>query len=182
MRTRSASQRRSSRPTTSGGRHSRGNPGCSHARLHCCVPGARSSGDRALPCGGRGRMFESCRAHFSVLGTERLRSGIGDNRPVPLYLTDEDVAELLSPADALEAIDACFRRMAAGAVENRPRYRLRLEGGALASMPAAALDLGYAGAKVYAGFRDGARFAVLLYRADAPELVAVLEADKLGQL
>jgi hypothetical protein len=24
---------------------------------------ARSSGDRALPCGGRGRMFESCRAH-----------------------------------------------------------------------------------------------------------------------
>src|SRR5262245_7059371 len=26
-------------------------------------PSARSSGDRALPCGGRGRMFESCRAH-----------------------------------------------------------------------------------------------------------------------
>jgi hypothetical protein len=24
---------------------------------------ARSSGDRALPCGGRGRKFESCRAH-----------------------------------------------------------------------------------------------------------------------
>src|SRR6476659_3565199 len=29
-------------------------------------PRARSSGDRALPCGGRGRMFESCRAHFFV--------------------------------------------------------------------------------------------------------------------
>ena len=27
------------------------------------LPGARSSGDRALPCGGRGRKFESCRAH-----------------------------------------------------------------------------------------------------------------------
>ena len=26
-------------------------------------PRARSSGDRALPCGGRGRKFESCRAH-----------------------------------------------------------------------------------------------------------------------
>ena len=26
-------------------------------------PRARSSGDRALPCGGRGRRFESCRAH-----------------------------------------------------------------------------------------------------------------------
>jgi len=101
---------------------------------------------------------------------------------VPLYLTEQDVAELLSPADAVEAIEACFRRMAAGSVENRPRYRLGLEEGALAVMAAADLELGYAGAKVYAGFREGARFAVLLFRAESPELVAVLEADKLGQL
>jgi ornithine cyclodeaminase/alanine dehydrogenase-like protein (mu-crystallin family) len=101
---------------------------------------------------------------------------------VPLYLTEADVAELLTPADAVEAIDGCFRRLAAGAVENRPRYRLRLDGGALAVMAAADLELGYAGAKVYAGFGEGARFAVLLFRADSPELVAVLEADKLGQL
>src|SRR6478735_3177887 len=101
---------------------------------------------------------------------------------VPLYLTESDVGELLSPADAVEAIEACFGRMAAGSVENRPRYRLGLEEGALAVMAAADLELGYAGAKVYAGFRDGARFAVLLFRADSPELVAVLEADKLGQL
>ena len=67
-------------------------------------------------------------------------------------------------------------------VENRPRYRLGLQEGALAVMAAADLGLGYAGAKVYAGFRDGARFVVLLFRADSPELVAVIEADKLGQL
>src|SRR5689334_3874855 len=72
--------------------------------------------------------------------------------------------------------------MAAGSVENRPRYRLGLEEGALAVMAAADLELGYAGAKVYAGFRDGARFVVLLFRSDSPELVAVIEADKLGQL
>jgi ornithine cyclodeaminase/alanine dehydrogenase-like protein (mu-crystallin family) len=101
---------------------------------------------------------------------------------VPLYLTEQDVGELLTPAEAVEAIEACFRRMAAGSVENRPRYRLQLEGGALAVMSAADRELGYAGAKVYAGFRNGARFAVLLFRADSPELVAVLEADKLGQL
>ncbi len=101
---------------------------------------------------------------------------------MPLYLTEQDVAELLTPADAVEAIEACFRRLAAGSVENRPRYRLGLEGGSLAVMAAADLELGYAGAKVYAGFADGARFVVLLFRADSPELVAVLEADKLGQL
>ena len=54
--------------------------------------------------------------------------------------------------------------------------------GSLAVMAAADLELGYAGAKIYAGFRDGARFVVLLFRADTPELVAVIEADKLGQL
>ena len=101
---------------------------------------------------------------------------------MPLYLTEQDVAELLTPADAVEAIEACFRRLAAGSVENRPRYRLGLEGGALAVMAAADLELGYAGAKVYAGFAEGARFVVLLFRADSPELVAVIEADKLGQL
>ena len=62
-----------------------------------------------------------------------------------LYLTEQDVAELLTPADAVEAIEACFRRLAAGSVENRPRYRLGLEGGALAVMAAADLELGYAG-------------------------------------
>src|SRR2546423_14387541 len=72
--------------------------------------------------------------------------------------------------------------MAAGSVENRPRYRLGLAEGALAVMAADDLELGYAGAKVYAGFREGARFVVLLFRADVPDLVAVLEADKLGQL
>jgi ornithine cyclodeaminase/alanine dehydrogenase-like protein (mu-crystallin family) len=99
-----------------------------------------------------------------------------------LYLTEDDVAQLLSSADAVEVIEACFRRMAAGSVENRPRYRLGLEHGALAVMAAADLELGYAGAKVYAGFGEGARFVVLLFRADSPELVAVLEADRLGQL
>ena len=102
--------------------------------------------------------------------------------PVPLYVTEAEVAELLSPADAVEAIEACFVRMAAGVVENRPRYRLGLQEGALAVMAAADLGLGYAGAKVYAGFSGGARFVVLLFRTDSPELVAVIEADKLGQL
>ena len=111
-----------------------------------------------------------------------LSRAVLQNRVVPLYLTEAEVADLLSPAEAVEAIEACSRRMAAGSVENRPRYRLGLENGALAVMAAADLELGYAGAKVYAGFRDGARFAVLLFRADSPDLVAVLEADKLGQL
>ena len=99
-----------------------------------------------------------------------------------LYLTEADVEALLTIGDALEAVEGSFRRQAAGEIENRPRYRLGLQEGTLAVMAAADLGLGYAGAKVYAGFRDGARFVVLLFRADSPELVAVIEADKLGQV
>jgi alanine dehydrogenase len=101
---------------------------------------------------------------------------------VTRYVTEDEVAAALSPREAVDAIEACFRRMAAGSVHNRPRYRLPLDHGALAVMAASDLELGYAGAKVYAGFAAGARFVVTLFRADAPELVAVIDADKLGQL
>jgi alanine dehydrogenase len=101
---------------------------------------------------------------------------------LPLYLTEADVEALVSPAEAVEAIEGSFRRLAAAGVENRPRYRLKLENGRLAVMSAADLELGYAGAKVYAAFSDGARFVVVLFRSDRPELAAVIEADKLGQL
>ncbi|MDQ3163332.1 MAG: ornithine cyclodeaminase family protein, partial [Actinomycetota bacterium] len=72
-----------------------------------------------------------------------------------LYLTEADVEALLGPADALEAVEGCFRRMARGAVENRPRERLGLEGGLLAVMAASDLELGYAGLKTYAAFGSG---------------------------
>jgi alanine dehydrogenase len=89
---------------------------------------------------------------------------------------------LLTLTDAVEAIEACFRRMAAGAVENRPRDRLRLDEGRLAVMAASDLELGAAGVKAYAAFVTGARFVVCLFAADRPELLAVIEADRLGQL
>jgi alanine dehydrogenase len=101
---------------------------------------------------------------------------------VPLYLSESDVAALLSPADAVEAVEACFERMARGVVENASRRRLRLEDGRLADMAASDLELGYAGAKVYAGFHEGAAFVVVLFDATKPELVAVIEADRLGRL
>ena len=101
---------------------------------------------------------------------------------VPLYLSESDVEALLAPDEAVDAVEACFRRLAAGAIENRPRYRLGLDHGSLAVMAAADLELGFAGAKVYAAGRGGANFVVLLFGATSHELVAVIEADKLGQL
>jgi alanine dehydrogenase len=102
--------------------------------------------------------------------------------PVPLYLREADVEQLLSPADAVEAVEGCFARIARGAVENRPRYRVGLEDGRLHVMAAADLELRRAGVKTYVGFAEGTRFVVALFAADAPELLAVIDADRLGQL
>jgi alanine dehydrogenase len=101
---------------------------------------------------------------------------------VPLYLREADVEDLLSPADAVEAVEGCFARLARGAVENRPRYRLGLEGGRLNVMGAADLDLRRAGVKTYVSFAEGARFVFALFAADTSDLLALIEADRLGQL
>jgi ornithine cyclodeaminase/alanine dehydrogenase-like protein (mu-crystallin family) len=101
---------------------------------------------------------------------------------VPLYLNESDVSELISPVVAVEAVEACFRRMANGDVEIAPRRRLKLPEGALADMAAADGELGLAGGKLYAATSEGATFVVCLFDSGTSELVAVIEADRLGQL
>src|ERR671910_1283043 len=102
---------------------------------------------------------------------------------MPVYLTEADIAELLTPADALEAVEGSFRRMAAGEVDNKPRHRHRLEGGAFAVMSAVDSGLGFAGLKSYAWLAPrGTPFVVCLFDLERAELAAVIEADKLGQL
>jgi ornithine cyclodeaminase/alanine dehydrogenase-like protein (mu-crystallin family) len=101
---------------------------------------------------------------------------------VPLYLTEVDVSGLLEPSVAVEVIDACFRRMAAGEVEIAPRRRLPLPEGALADMAATDRGLGLAGGKLYAATAEGATFVVCLFDSDRSDLVAVIEASELGAL
>ena len=59
---------RASPSATSGERSTttRSSRSAARPRGYTWPPRARSSGDRALPCGGRGRKFESCRAHCAV--------------------------------------------------------------------------------------------------------------------
>jgi len=101
---------------------------------------------------------------------------------MPLYLTESEVAELLTPADALEAVEGCFRRLAAGEIDNVPRQRTRFEDGALAVMWAVDHELGLAGVKTYAAGAANATFVVVLFETGSQTAVAVIEADKLGQL
>jgi ornithine cyclodeaminase/alanine dehydrogenase-like protein (mu-crystallin family) len=101
---------------------------------------------------------------------------------MPLYLSESDIDAIVSPADAVAAVDGCFRRMAAGEVEIAPRRRLRLPEGSLADMAASDSGLRLAGGKLYAATANGATFVVCLFDSESSALVAVIEADRLGQL
>jgi alanine dehydrogenase len=101
---------------------------------------------------------------------------------VPLYLTESDVETLVEPATAVDAIEASFRRMAAGEVEIAPRRRLPLREGTLADMAASDAGLGLAGGKLYVATPNGVTFVVCLFDTESSELVSILEADQLGRL
>ena len=101
---------------------------------------------------------------------------------MPIYLTEADVSELLTPAEAYRAIEASFRRLARGAVQNPERVRLELPGGVFATMPAVDLELGYAGLKTYAWTESGTPFLVVLVAIETTRIVALVEADHLGRL
>ena len=100
---------------------------------------------------------------------------------MPLYLAEDDIDGLLTPEDALEAVEGSFVRLAEGTVQNVPRHRLRLDGGALAVMCAADGGLGIAGVKTYAAGQGGAAFVLVLFDAATDEALAIIEADRLGQ-
>lgn len=99
-----------------------------------------------------------------------------------LYLTEQDVARLLTMQEAIEALHGAFARQAMGDVINQPRRRLHLPEGTYNYMAAADLGLDLFGIKTYASFRPRTRFLVLLYSAHNGDLLAIIEADRLGQM
>jgi ornithine cyclodeaminase/alanine dehydrogenase-like protein (mu-crystallin family) len=98
-----------------------------------------------------------------------------------MYVTEAQVAEVLTPTEAFAAVESSFDRLARGAVDNPPRIRTELPGGVLAVMPCVDRELGYAGSKTYAWLPGGAAFIVVLFSIATGELVAVVEADLLGR-
>lgn len=103
-----------------------------------------------------------------------------------LYLTEEDVNELLTMDDALFAVESVLRLQATGEATNESRRRVRAQGSILMTMSGAVENFhefkGLLGLKAYTVARGKARFYVSLFDATNGELLAFIEADKLGQM
>ncbi len=98
-----------------------------------------------------------------------------------LFLTESQVEKLLTMSDALRLVEDALREMGAARASNRPRQRVRMPNGILQVMPAGLPSRGYAGFKYYTSFRSGTRFWFHLIDANNGDLLAIMQADRLGQ-
>jgi ornithine cyclodeaminase/alanine dehydrogenase len=99
-----------------------------------------------------------------------------------LYLQETDVLRLLDIRLAIDAVEEAFRRLANGDAMNVPRVRAITPQMVLHTMSAAAPYLGMSGWKAYSTTRQGALFHLALYDEQSGALVALVEANALGQL
>jgi ornithine cyclodeaminase/alanine dehydrogenase-like protein (mu-crystallin family) len=99
-----------------------------------------------------------------------------------LFITEEEVENLLDMRSALEAVEDVLRQQAEGRATNRPRRRVALRNSMLNVMYAGAPEIGALGLKAYTVARAGARFYTMLFDPDSGELLSIMQSDKLGQM
>jgi alanine dehydrogenase len=102
---------------------------------------------------------------------------------MPLLLTEADVKSLLSMPLALECVQDSFQRLADGSALLHSRQRLHLPSKSyLHYMAAADGASGYMGLKTYSSSREGLRFLITLFSVESGDLLALIEADFVGQM
>jgi alanine dehydrogenase len=99
----------------------------------------------------------------------------------PIYITEAEVARLVTVKDAIATLDELFATWGQPSTWNIPRRRAPLPGGAFNLMGAAYGAKNVYGLKAYAGMKGG-QFHTLLYSSTDGKLKAVIEADLFGQL
>lgn len=99
-----------------------------------------------------------------------------------LFLTEDHVRELLDMPTAIEVVEELFRELANGRAKNVPRQRVQGGKMFLHTMSGTCDYLGVGGWKAYSTTREKSRFHVGLYDLVTGELLALIEADYLGQL
>jgi ornithine cyclodeaminase/alanine dehydrogenase-like protein (mu-crystallin family) len=99
-----------------------------------------------------------------------------------LYLTEEDVRQVITMEMALEAVESGLKKISLDEAVNIPRSRCQTDHSVLHVMSAAGKTLGVMGFKAYVTNRRGAKFHVHLFDGRTGEHLAWMQADYLGQV
>ncbi|MBA2363750.1 MAG: ornithine cyclodeaminase family protein [Chloroflexia bacterium] len=101
---------------------------------------------------------------------------------MPLLISENDVNNLITMSAALTLIEEVFGYTASETASNQPRRRVASGTGTLNVMSAALPARDVMGLKAYPTGPGGVRFVILLFRASTSELLAIIEAGRLGEL
>jgi ornithine cyclodeaminase/alanine dehydrogenase-like protein (mu-crystallin family) len=99
-----------------------------------------------------------------------------------LLLNEDDIHGLLTMQAVINAVEAGFRGLALEEAENVPRRRCRTDHVVLHVLVGASKRARYLGYKAYTTSRQGARFHVGLFDGHTGALLALIQADYLGQM
>lgn len=100
-----------------------------------------------------------------------------------LHISEAEVRQLLDMPQALRAVEEILREQATEEVVVHPRRRFELShGGFFHYMAAADYSAGFVAMKQYTYVRGRLQFLVPLYEMATGDLLAVIEADYMGQL
>jgi hypothetical protein len=100
-----------------------------------------------------------------------------------LHISEAEVRVLLTMPMAVDAVEEISRKQASGEVVVHPRRRFEFPGGNFFHyMAAADYTAGFLAMKQYTYVRGNLRFLVPLYEMATGELLALIEADYMGQL
>lgn len=99
------------------------------------------------------------------------------------HINEIEVRQVLGMAHAIDAVEEISRKQATGEVVVHPRRRFELPGGGFFHyMAAADYSTGFLAMKQYTYVHGKLRFLVPLYEMATGDLLAMIEADYMGQL
>ena len=99
-----------------------------------------------------------------------------------LFLSEDDVKQVLTATMALEAVESAHRDLSLGQAQDTPRARTRLPQTVLHILQGALPAQGVLGYKAYTTNRSGNRFLVYMFDAASGRLLALIEADYMGMI
>lgn len=99
-----------------------------------------------------------------------------------LFITEQDVEQLLSIRAAIPVIEEVFRAAGEGTAENPPRYRMPMKKGFMQFGPAALHAKQVAGFKLWANFGSPLKQVWdFLYSMETGELLAIIQAHSISK-
>ena len=99
-----------------------------------------------------------------------------------LYLTNDDIAQLLPMKECVDALETVFTQWGSGHGVNRPRTRIRLPTGFHHYMASYAPDMGVLGLRTYTTLAGGGQNIYILYDGTSGQIMCLMDSGLMSTI